>query len=180
MKHSSGSSSFIPILSVLFLVLVTTDVAVEARKSSPGEKTNVENLQKPKCSGDEDCFGEAVFNNSLKRKKGNSKIQNMKANLTFRDFSKRGGGEKATCGDKYYRNTKNVVAISSDWLGDDEERCNKQISITGNGVTVTAEVVDECDISDNCIAASRSVGKGLGIRRRKARKESIEVTWSDA
>ncbi|XBI69886.1 hypothetical protein VPH35_064509 [Triticum aestivum] len=112
--------------------------------------------------------------------------------LTLNSFAAGGdGGGKSFCDNKFHPDTARVVALSSGWLRlDGTRRCNKMIRINGNGRSVLAKVVDECDSVNGCDAehnfeppcpnnavdGSPAVWKALGL------KESIgefKVTWSD-
>ncbi|KAK3434365.1 hypothetical protein EUGRSUZ_D01855 [Eucalyptus grandis] len=69
-----------------------------------------------------------------------------------------------------------VVALSTGWFNKGE-RCDKEITIHGNGRSVKAKVVDECDstmgcdgnhdfqlpCSNNIVNASKAVWKALGV-----------------
>uniref|UniRef100_A0A453ISW0 Ripening-related protein 4 n=4 Tax=Triticinae TaxID=1648030 RepID=A0A453ISW0_AEGTS len=112
--------------------------------------------------------------------------------LTLNSFAAGGdGGGKSFCDNKFHPDSARVVALSSGWLRlDGTRRCNKMIRINGNGRSVLAKVVDECDSVNGCDAehnfeppcpnnavdGSPAVWKALGL------KESIgefKVTWSD-
>ncbi|KAH9327230.1 hypothetical protein KI387_007408, partial [Taxus chinensis] len=72
------------------------------------------------------------------------------ATLTLNDFSQGGdGGGASSCEEKFYDNNELVVALSTGWF-DNRNRCSKMIKISGNGKSVTARVVDECDSRHGC------------------------------
>uniref|UniRef100_A0ACD5ZEH3 Uncharacterized protein n=1 Tax=Avena sativa TaxID=4498 RepID=A0ACD5ZEH3_AVESA len=114
------------------------------------------------------------------------------ATLTLNSFAEGGdGGGKSFCDNRFHPDSQKVVALSTGWLRlDGTRRCNKMIRINGNGRSVLAKVVDECDSVNGCDAehnfeppcpnnvvdGSPAVWKALGLR------ESIgefKVTWSD-
>uniref|UniRef100_A0A0E0M936 Uncharacterized protein n=1 Tax=Oryza punctata TaxID=4537 RepID=A0A0E0M936_ORYPU len=77
------------------------------------------------------------------------------ATLTLNSFARGGdGGGRSFCDDRFHPDTAMVVALSSGWLRlDGTRRCNRMIRVaTGNGRSVLARVVDECDSVNGCDA----------------------------
>ncbi|KAM1068650.1 hypothetical protein ACFX2A_000591 [Malus domestica] len=113
-----------------------------------------------------------------------------KAYLTLNSFEKNGdGGGSSEC-DKYHNDNTPVVALSTGWYNHGG-RC-RNITISGNGRSVVAMVVDECDSTEECDAdhdyqppcpnnivdASKAVWKALGVP--KDNWGGLDITWSDA
>ncbi|KAL2892235.1 putative ripening-related protein 1 [Bienertia sinuspersici] len=83
-----------------------------------------------------------------------------------------------------------VVALSTGWY-DGGGRCGKALEITGNGRSVKAKVVDECDSTKGCgakegyqppcgyniVAASKAVWRGLGVPQNQWGQ--LNITWAD-
>ncbi|XP_078160960.1 kiwellin-1-like [Carex rostrata] len=100
------------------------------------------------------------------------------------------GGAPAECDGNYHEDTELVVALPTGWY-DGGSRCLKKIIINGNGKSVLAKVVDECDSVNGCTAdqnyeppcppnvinASPGVWNALGIPTSKM---EVPITWSDA
>ncbi|KAA8520614.1 hypothetical protein F0562_014870 [Nyssa sinensis] len=100
-----------------------------------------------------------------------------KAVLTINSFEKDGdGGGPSECDNKYHSDDTPVVALSTGWFNK-KRRCLNFITIHGNGKSVKAKVVDECDSTMGCDAAhdyqppcdnnivdaSKAVWKALGV-----------------
>ncbi|CAN0846322.1 KWL1 [Linum grandiflorum] len=97
-----------------------------------------------------------------------------KATLTWNSFEKGGSG-----------------ALSTGWFNN-KSRCLNFINIHGNGRTVRAMVVDECDSTmgcdsdhdyqppcpDNIVDASKAVWKALGVPEDNW--GDLDIYWSDA
>ncbi|XP_063945800.1 kiwellin-1 [Daucus carota subsp. sativus] len=113
------------------------------------------------------------------------------ATLTLNSFEDNGdGGAPSECDQKYHSNETPVVALSTGWFNN-MSRCNKNIVIYGNGMSVTAVVVDECDSTtgcdqdhayqppcdDNIVDASEAVWTALGVPRSEW--GSMQISWSD-
>uniref|UniRef100_M1AEA9 KiTH-2 n=1 Tax=Solanum tuberosum TaxID=4113 RepID=M1AEA9_SOLTU len=103
--------------------------------------------------------------------------------LTLNDFSEGGdGGGPSECDEKYHDNNDRVVALTTRWY-DNGSRCGKMIRIRAdkNGKSVTAKVVDECDIKDGCknnvVDGSIAVWRALGLNTDEGR---VPITWSMA
>ncbi|KAK7842191.1 ripening-related protein grip22 [Quercus suber] len=75
-----------------------------------------------------------------------------KAKLTINSFKKGGdGGGPSECDNRYHSDNIPVVALSTGWFND-KKRCSRFITIHGNGRSVKAKVVDECDSTMGCDA----------------------------
>ncbi|KAM1286642.1 hypothetical protein ACFX2J_000674 [Malus domestica] len=115
-----------------------------------------------------------------------------KAYLTLNSFEKNGdGGSPSECDNKYHNDNTPVVALSTGWYNHGG-RCHKNITISGNGRSVVAMVVDECYSAEGCDAdhdyqppcpnnivdASKAVWKAMGVP--KDNWGGLDTTWSDA
>lgn len=113
------------------------------------------------------------------------------AKMTLNSFAKGGdGGGKPDCGD-YHNDGELVVALSTGWYNH-RSRCGKNIRINGNGKSVLAMVVDECDSVNGCdsvhayqppcgnniVDASQAVWDKLGYHGDDV--GDAQITWSDA
>ncbi|OMO78740.1 Barwin-related endoglucanase [Corchorus capsularis] len=115
-----------------------------------------------------------------------------KATLTLNEFeSNVDGGTPCECDGKFHLDKEHIVAISTGWYNKGS-RCLNYINIHGNGKSVKAKVVDECDSTMGCdeeynfqppcandvVAASKSVWAALGVP--KDQRGKMEIQWSDA
>ncbi|KAK3001766.1 hypothetical protein RJ639_021531 [Escallonia herrerae] len=114
------------------------------------------------------------------------------ATLRLNSFRKgNDGGGPSECDNQYHPDDAPVVALSTGWF-DNRSRCMKYITIYGNGQSVRAIVVDECDstsgcdgnhgyqppCSNNVVDASSAVWRALGVPERNW--GDLSVIWSDA
>lgn len=178
------------LIFILILLLVTDS---EAKKCKPSRKVKGKKPPPGKCNkkNDSNCCkaGETYKVYTCSPPVTN----NTKAVLTINGFKKgEDGGGPSECDNKYHSDNTPVVALSTGWLkGDGTKRCLKHVRINGNGRSVVAEVVDECDSTKGCDAehdyqppcdnnivdASRAVWVALGVP--KDRWGWMHVTWSD-
>lgn len=115
-----------------------------------------------------------------------------KATLTLNSFEEGGdGGDPPSCDGSYHSNDTPVVALSTGWF-DNESRCSKSITIYGNGNSVEAVVVDECDSNMGCdkphsyqppcgnniVDASDAVWEALKVP--ESDWGELEIEWPDA
>ncbi|KAL9315027.1 hypothetical protein ACSQ67_016028 [Phaseolus vulgaris] len=115
-----------------------------------------------------------------------------KAYLTLNSFEKGGDGDSPSkCDNQYHSDYTPVVALSSGWFNH-RSMCLHNITISGNGRSVVAMVVDECDSSKGCdkhggyqppcanniVDASMAVWKALGIPMTQW--GGMDITWSHA
>ncbi|KAK1284446.1 putative ripening-related protein 1 [Acorus calamus] len=113
------------------------------------------------------------------------------ATMTINSFAKNGdGGGPSECDNRYHGDGEMVVALSTGWY-DKGSRCLNYISISANGRTVRAKVVDECDSVHGCDAehdyqppcpnnivdASPAVWDALDIHGSDV--GDYDVTWAD-
>ncbi|KAF7120639.1 hypothetical protein RHSIM_Rhsim13G0097600 [Rhododendron simsii] len=112
------------------------------------------------------------------------------ARLKYRDYSY---PFPSQCDGKFHPGTERVVAMSTGWFNGGS-RCGKMIRVFGgDGRSVVAEVVDECDSFHGCIweregmpqcdndiiEGSDAVWEGLGLNN-KDYLGNVNVTWSMA
>ncbi|TYJ08788.1 hypothetical protein E1A91_A11G097200v1 [Gossypium mustelinum] len=117
---------------------------------------------------------------------------NTPATLTINSFQEGGdGGGASKCDNQYHSDNEPVVALSTGWFSQ-SSRCNKFININGNGKSVRALVVDECDSQVGCddehayqppcrnniVDASKAVWTALGVP--ESEQGELDITWSDA
>ncbi|CBI36323.3 unnamed protein product, partial [Vitis vinifera] len=115
-----------------------------------------------------------------------------KAYLTLNGFEKdEDGGAPSECDNQYHSDDTPVVALSTGWYNKGS-RCLNNITITANGRSVVAMVVDECDstmgcdsdhdyqppCANNIVDASRAVWEALGVPRDQW--GGLDITWTDA
>ncbi|KAM0002479.1 putative RlpA-like domain superfamily, kiwellin [Helianthus debilis subsp. tardiflorus] len=100
------------------------------------------------------------------------------------------GGGPSECDNQYHSDETPVVALSTGWYKGGD-RCHKYITINGNGRSVKAMVVDECDSTMGCDAdhdyqppcpnnivdASKAVWKALGVSQDNW--GDLDITWSE-
>lgn len=111
--------------------------------------------------------------------------------LTLNSFEKGGdGGWASQCDEKFHSDNTKVVALSTGWYNNGK-RCLKFITIYGNGRSVQAKVVDQCDSTMGCddehayqppcrndiVDGSHAVWEALGVPRKD--RGWMKVTWSD-
>ncbi|XVF80045.1 hypothetical protein PTKIN_Ptkin15bG0039200 [Pterospermum kingtungense] len=115
-----------------------------------------------------------------------------KANMTLKSFDRGGnGGGPSTCDNDYHSDDEHVVALSTGWF-DNKKRCFNYIRIRGNGKSVAAKVVDECNslggcdkthdyeppCGNNIVGASKGVWLALGVPQSQWTR--LGIHWSDA
>ncbi|XP_071726356.1 uncharacterized protein [Rutidosis leptorrhynchoides] len=120
-----------------------------------------------------------------------SDTSDTKATLTINSFQKGGdGGGPSECDNQYHNDDTPVVALSTGWY-EGGDRCHKYITINGNGRSVKAMVVDECDSTMGCdsdhdyqppcpnniVDASKAVWKALGVSENNW--GNLDITWSE-
>ncbi|KAJ9558135.1 hypothetical protein OSB04_012907 [Centaurea solstitialis] len=159
----------------------TPSGGIRGKKPPPGQ-CNTEN--------DSDCCVQGKFYTTYTCSPRVS--SNTKATLTLNSFQKGGdGGGPSECDHKYHSDDKPVVALSTGWYKGGD-RCHNFITINGNGRSVKAMVVDECDSTMGCdedhdyqppcpnniVDASKAVWKALGVSEDNW--GDLDITWSDA
>ncbi|GAA0187101.1 hypothetical protein LIER_34389 [Lithospermum erythrorhizon] len=70
--------------------------------------------------------------------------------LTLNGFSKgEDGGGPSQCDGKFHSDYEPVVALSTGWYSG-RSRCKKHVTMSANGRSAKAMVVDECDSTMGC------------------------------
>ncbi|XP_039061453.1 putative ripening-related protein 1 [Hibiscus syriacus] len=94
------------------------------------------------------------------------------------------GGGPSECDGKYHSDDDTIVALSTGWFNH-QKRGKKYMKIHGNGKSVRAKVVGECDSTRGCapcpyniIDASKAIWKTLGVPESDLGE--IDVYWSDS
>ncbi|MCL7021790.1 hypothetical protein MKW94_014328 [Papaver nudicaule] len=183
---SSFSSHFL-VLVVLVLTTMISSLEVEAQTCKPSGK--IKGIKPPsgecKKGFNSECCKPGELYTTYK-----CSPSDRKAVLTTNSLEKGGdGGGPSEC-DNHSDDTP-VVALSTGWY-DNGNRCLHKIIINGNGRSVVAKVVDECDSTMGCdgdhdyqppcphniVDASPAVWKALGVSRENW--GSLDITWSDA
>lgn len=180
---------------LLFVVLLASScVLVDGQKCKPSGKIKGKNPPKGECNknNDSECCEAGKYYTIYKCSPSVSK--HTKATLTVNSFEEGGeGGAPSECDRKYHDDDTPVVALSTGWFNN-KKRCHNFIKIHGNGRSVKAMVVDECDstmgcdkdhdyqppCSNNIVDASKAVWKALGVKESDDRYGFMDVTWSDA
>ena len=154
---------------------------IRGKKPPPGE-CNQDN--------DSDCCKEGQLYTKYKCSPPVS--SHTKAYLTLNGFEKdEDGGAPSECDNHYHSDDTPVVALSTGWYNKGS-RCLNNITITANGRSVVAMVVDECDSTMGCdsdhdyqppcrnniVDASRAVWKALGVPH--GQWGGLDITWTDA
>ncbi|KAL5721824.1 hypothetical protein ACHQM5_005419 [Ranunculus cassubicifolius] len=182
-------------LSVLFLIILHLNshiVETTAQSCYPSGKVRGTKPPPGQCNteNDSDCCKAGKMYTIYKCSPPVS--SKTKAFLTLNSFQKGGdGGGPSECDNQYHDDDTPVVALSTGWFNQ-ESRCLKQIRINGNGRSVLAKVVDECDSTMGCdsdhdyqppcpnniVDASKAVWKALGVPH--GQWGGLDITWSDA
>nr|GLL25277.1 uncharacterized protein LOC109171587 [Ipomoea trifida] len=108
-------------------------------------------------------------------------VSGEKAVLTINSFEKGGdGGGPSECDGHFHSDDTLIVALSTRWYNHGD-RCHRHITIHGNGRSVRAKVVDECDSNRGCrsniVDGSKAVWKALGVPKHQWGE--LHVTWTD-
>lgn len=179
-------------LLFLIIFLVINLLSVEAQTCNQSGK--IRGIKPPRghCNkgDDSDCCKKGQLYPVYKCSPHVSK--RTKATLTLNSFQEGGeGGGPSACDGKYHSDNTLVVALSTGWFNN-RKRCLDYIIIHGNGRSVKAKVVDECDSTVGCDAehdyqppcpnnivdASKAVWKALRVKQSDWGE--MEITWSDA
>ncbi|OAY59818.1 kiwellin-1 [Manihot esculenta] len=186
--------NFATYLLLLVVLLATSSVLVDGHECKPSGK--IKGTKPPKGGrnhGDDSDSCEAGKHYPI-YKCSPPVTKHTKATLTINSFEKGGdGGAPSECDGKFHSDHKPVVALSTGWFNN-MKRCHKFIKIHGNGRSVKAMVVDECDSTMGCdkdhdfqppcpnniVDASKAVWKALGVKESDDRFGFMDVTWSDA
>ncbi|KAL5565640.1 hypothetical protein UlMin_028804 [Ulmus minor] len=189
MKNPISSTS----LFLISLLLVSTCLSfIEAKTCKPSGKLRGKKPPPGQCNqgNDSDCCKKGKLYPTYKCSP--SVTSRTKAVLTINSFEKGGdGGSPSECDNKFHSDNTPVVALSTGWF-ENMKRCFQNITIHGNGRSVKAMVVDECDSTAGCDAdhdfqppcpnnivdASKAVWKALGVP--KSDWGLLDIFWSQA
>lgn len=193
MMKNRGSLSGLQTLILFFaVVLVATIQTLEADACNPSGNIRGKKAPHGKCNteNDSDCCVKGKLYRTYRCSPSVS--SHTKATLTLNSFQKGGdGGGPSECDNKYHPDKTPVVALSTGWFNN-KKRCKNFITIHGNGKSVRAMVVDECDSTMGCdsehdyqppcknniVDASKAVWKALGVPEKDWGEMNIQ--WSDA
>ncbi|XP_059654225.1 uncharacterized protein LOC132300936 [Cornus florida] len=176
---------------IFFLLSLTIFSNVEAQTCKPSGKLKGKKPPPGECNtkNDSECCEEGKLYTTYKCSPKVS--SHTKAVLTINSFEKGGdGGAESECDGKFHSDDERVVALSTGWFNK-KKRCLKSIVIHGNGKSVKAKVVDECDSTMGCDAdhdyqppcpnnivdASKAVWKALGVPEDE--RGQLDIYWSD-
>lgn len=186
MKKQVCSSVFL-FLCIAFLFLS----AAEAQSCNPSGKVRGKNPPPGQCNqeNDSDCCSDGEwYTTYICSPPVSSKT---KATLTLNSFQKGGdGGGPSECDNQYHSDDDPVVALSTGWFSH-KKRCLNYINVYGNGKSVRAKVVDECDSTMGCdsdhdyqppcpnniVDASKAVWMALGVA--ESDWGEMDIYWSD-
>ncbi|XWS27331.1 hypothetical protein CRYUN_Cryun26dG0106000 [Craigia yunnanensis] len=110
--------------------------------------------------------------------------------LGKKTLSGRSSKPESKCDNQYHSDDKAVVALSTGWFNK-KKRCLKYIDIHGNGKSLKAKVVNECDSTMGCdadhdyylpchnniVVASQAVWKALGVPLNQMGE--MNIYWFD-
>ncbi|KAH7515000.1 hypothetical protein FEM48_Zijuj11G0149900 [Ziziphus jujuba var. spinosa] len=188
MKNQISSA----IVFLLFLVFTNYWLSIEAQTCKPSGKIKGKNPPPNQCNQENysDCCQDGKTYPTYKCSP--KVIGHTKATLTLNSFEKGGdGGAPSECDKKYHSDNTPVVALSTGWFNN-MKRCLQNITISGNGRSVNAMVVDECDSTMGCDAdhdyqppcpnnivdASKAVWKALQVPENDWGE--LDIYWRDA
>ncbi|XP_031390234.1 kiwellin-1-like [Punica granatum] len=182
------------IYSAVIALLAAQRLGVEAQSCQPSGHLRGRKPPPGKCKrgNDSECCKEGKMYPMYKCSPPVS--NHNKAMLTINSFEKgKDGGGPSECDRQYHSDSIPIVALSTGWFNH-KTRCHHNITINGNGRSVRAMVVDECDSAKGCDAAhdyqppcdnnivdaSQAVWKALGVPRDSGKWGWMEITWSNA
>ncbi|KAI7735098.1 hypothetical protein M8C21_014900 [Ambrosia artemisiifolia] len=175
---------------LLFVLLTATFIQISVQTCKPSGSIREKKPPPRECNtqNDSKCCVEGKFYTTYTCSPTVTRA--TKAKLTINSFQKGGeGGGPSECDNKYHSDDTPVVALSTGWYKGGQ-RCLKFITINGNGRSVKAMVVDECDSTRGCdvehayqppcprniVDASKAVWKALGVS--KSNWGDLDITWS--
>ncbi|KAK9273062.1 hypothetical protein L1049_017869 [Liquidambar formosana] len=179
--------------SILLLVIILVDcLDVGAQVCRPSGKIRGKKPPPGQCNkeNDSECCVQGKLYPIYKCSPSVS--SQTKAHLTINSFEKGGdGGGPSECDNQYHSDNTPVVALSTGWFNK-KGRCLNNITISANGRSVVAMVVDECDSTMGCdedhdyqppcdndiVDASKAVWEALGVPSDNW--GWMDITWSDA
>ncbi|MFQ6637077.1 hypothetical protein Gotur_034916 [Gossypium turneri] len=174
-------------LFICFVLILIDCLMVEADTCKPSGKLRGKKPPPGQC--DDNCCEDGKFYTTYKCSPPVS--SHTKAKLTINSFAAGGdGGGPSECDNHYHSDDEPVVALSTGWFNN-KKRCLKYIKIHGNGKSVKAKVVDECDSTRGCdsehgyqppcpnniVDASKAVWKALGVPENDW--GLMDIYWSD-
>ncbi|KAF3449394.1 hypothetical protein FNV43_RR10123 [Rhamnella rubrinervis] len=188
MKKYISSASFF----LLVLLFTSNWLSIEAQTCKPSGKIRGKTPPPGQCNRDHDsdCCKQGDVYTTYKcspRVSGRTK-----ATLTLNGFEKGAdGGAPSECDNQYHSDNTPVVALSTGWFNN-MKRCLHNITIFGNGRSVNAMVVDECDSTMGCdsdhdyqppcrnniVDASKAVWKALKVPEDNWGE--LDIYWTDA
>ncbi|KAL9385465.1 hypothetical protein Peur_022475 [Populus x canadensis] len=177
---------------ILAILVLTYTLHIEAQQCHPSGRIRGTNPPPDQCNqeNDSDCCKNGKYYTTYKCSPPVS--GSTKATLTLNSFQKGGdGGAPSECDNQYHSDDTPVVALSTGWYSNGN-RCLNYINIHGNGKSVKAMVVDECDSTMGCdsdhdyqppcpnniVDASKAVWKALGVP--ESDWGEMDIYWSDA
>ncbi|EYU32106.1 hypothetical protein ABFS82_02G161900 [Erythranthe guttata] len=186
MSNRKAISFFLFLLFSIFVIAKT-----EAQSCQPSGKIKGKKPPKDQCNknNDSECCEQGKYYTTYKCSP--TVGAHTKAVLTLNSFEKgKDGGGPSECDSKYHSDDIPIVALSTGWFNN-MKRCFRNVTIYGNGNSVSAMVVDECDstmgcdldhdyqppCNNNIVDASRAVWKALGVP--KSQWGEMDITWSD-
>ncbi|XP_058086435.1 kiwellin-1-like [Magnolia sinica] len=179
---------------LIFLLFSQASLHAKAQKCKPSGKLKGKKPPHGECNTENNfdcCIAGLIYTTY----KCSPPVSNQtKAVLTINSFEEGGdGGAPSECDNKYHDEDTPVVALSTGWFkANNQWRCLNKIIIHGNGHSVEAMVVDECDSTMGCdtnhdyqppcpnniVDASKAVWKALGVP--KSNWGGLDITWTDA
>ncbi|XP_062090308.1 kiwellin-1-like [Humulus lupulus] len=186
-------TSSLALCFLLVLLIATNLLSInEAKSCNPSGKIRGKKPPRGKCNPENqsECCKKGKAYTTYKCSPPVS--SHTKAVLTINSFQKGGdGGGPSECDNKYHSDNTPVVALSTGWFNN-MQMCLQNITIYGNGRSVNAIVVDECDSTVGCDAdhdyqppcpnnivdASKAVWKALGVPKHD--RGELDIFWSRA
>ncbi|KAI7751986.1 hypothetical protein M8C21_002655 [Ambrosia artemisiifolia] len=178
------------VVALLVIVLACSPhIKAQSCQTSEG-KTGTEPSEQCNTENNSECCVEGRFYETYECSPPVS--SSTEATLTLNSFQEGGdGGGASACDGSFHSDGTAVVALSTGWY-DKRSRCGNFITINGNGRSVQAKVVDECDSTTGCdkehayqppcrnniVDASKAVWEALGVSEDNWGE--LEITWSDA
>ncbi|KAK6143385.1 hypothetical protein DH2020_023733 [Rehmannia glutinosa] len=153
------------LLFLLFSILIMTlNLRVEAKSCKSSGKIKGKKPPKDQCNqgNNSDCCEQGKYYEIYKC---SPKVSaQTKAVLTINGFGKGAdGGGPSECDGKYHSDDTPIVALSTGWFNK-RNRCFKNIIIHGNGKSVSAMVVDQCDSTRGAVWKALGVPKRIGVK----------------
>ncbi|CAK7324008.1 unnamed protein product [Dovyalis caffra] len=181
------------VLLICFIFLFASSLSVEAQTCRPSGKIRAREIPPGHCNEESIDSVCCIKGKLYTTYKCSPPVTNhTKATLTLNSFEKGGDGSlPSECDNQYHSDETPVVALSTGWFNH-RSRCMDYINIHGNGRSVKAMVVDECESSMGCDAdhnyqppcphnivdASMAVWKALGVPL--SQWGELDIHWSDA